>query len=32
VMGHGAQIQEYAEKVRAFVQEGTDEAFRAAST
>jgi 4-hydroxyphenylacetate 3-monooxygenase len=31
VMGHGAQIQEYAEKVRAFVQEGKDEAFGAAS-
>ncbi|MDB6012136.1 MAG: 4-hydroxyphenylacetate 3-monooxygenase, oxygenase subunit [Gammaproteobacteria bacterium] len=31
VTGHGAQIQEYAEKVRAFVREGRDEAF-AAST
>lgn len=26
VTGHGAQIQEYAEKVRAFVREGRDEA------
>ena len=31
VTGHGAQIQEYAEQVRAFVREGRDEAF-AAST
>jgi 4-hydroxyphenylacetate 3-monooxygenase len=30
VTGHGAQIQEYAEKVRAFVKEGRDDAFRAA--
>jgi 4-hydroxyphenylacetate 3-monooxygenase len=27
VAGHGAQIQQYAEKVRAFVKEGRDEAF-----
>jgi len=27
VTGHGAQIQEYAEKVRAFVREGKEEAF-----
>jgi hypothetical protein len=27
VTGHGAQIQEYAEQVRAFVKEGKDEAF-----
>jgi hypothetical protein len=31
VTGHGTQIQEYAEKVRAFVKEGKDEAFNAAS-
>jgi hypothetical protein len=31
VTGHGAQIQEYAEKVRAFVKEGKDEAFAAAA-
>ncbi|HEY6926290.1 MAG TPA: 4-hydroxyphenylacetate 3-hydroxylase C-terminal domain-containing protein, partial [Steroidobacteraceae bacterium] len=27
VTGHAAQIQQYAEKVRAFVKEGKDEAF-----
>ena len=31
VTSHGGQIQEYAEKVRAFVREGKDEAFAAAS-
>ena len=31
VTGHGAQIQEYAEKVRAFVREGKDEAFAASA-
>ena len=32
VTGHAAQIQECAEKVRAFVKEGRDEAFGAASS
>jgi hypothetical protein len=31
VKGHAGQIQEYAEKVRAFVREGKDEAFAASS-
>jgi 4-hydroxyphenylacetate 3-monooxygenase len=31
VTGHAGQIQEYAEKVRAFVREGKDEAFAAAT-
>jgi hypothetical protein len=29
VTGHAGQIQEHAEKVRAFVKEGKDEAFSA---
>ncbi len=32
VTGHNAQIQQYAEKVRAFVKQNRDEAFGAAST
>jgi len=31
VTGHAAQIQEYADQVRAFVKEGKDEAFAAPS-
>jgi 4-hydroxyphenylacetate 3-monooxygenase len=32
VTGHNAQIQQYAEKVRAFVKQNRDEAFGAAPT